>query len=94
MNEEDFLSMSGSIIENALGANGGDMRRTTMSWAMPFIRTLEETLANVEDTEDISDEDIEELTTIFQSLGNSCSTNNINNNNNNNKIETIQNRQS
>lgn len=39
-----------------------------MTWAMPFIKTIEQTIANMSDNEDVSIEEIDELTNILHTL--------------------------
>lgn len=50
---------------------GGDAdlyRRNTMTWAMPFLKTIEQTIATMADNEDVSLDEIDELTTILHTL--------------------------
>lgn len=62
-----MVNFSTNLNQVMTSAHGGrDLRRDTLVWAMPFIKTLEETEKN--EDEEVSSKDIEELTTILYTL--------------------------
>lgn len=54
----------GNIFQNAYG-NTNKLRHASMMWAMPFLKTIEATIA---ENEDMSTEELDELTTILHTL--------------------------
>lgn len=56
------LCITGNIVQGTAG------NQTGTSWALPFLKTIEQTIANLVENDDLTMDEIDELTTILHTL--------------------------